>query len=247
LAPLVSIITVVFRAQHELPPLLESVRPHLGEDAEWIVIDGGSDDGTVEFLGEHNDVIDYWLSEPDRGIYDAINKGIASATGEYVLHLNAGDQLRQVPRGELEQCRADGVDLACFAVDFEGFGRHWPRPGTFLARFSMPWHHQGSFYRREGHMGYDTQFPVHADFDLNQRMIRAGKSIRCFKDVTVSRMGAGGVSSTETTHGESYRIVRKNFGIHYMVLCYLWVRLAWIIPILKSCKEFLHSPSQHSY
>lgn len=234
--PLVSIVTVVFRAARELPPLLESILANCGQDTEWIVIDGGSDDGTLEILRRYDDAIDYWMSEPDRGIYDAMNKGIAAATGEYILHLNAGDRLRKIPRQELEECMAEKIDLASFAVDMEGFGIHRPRPNPFMSRFSMTCHHQGAFYRREGHMGYDTQYPIAADFDLNQRMMIAGKSIRCFH-IIVSAMGSGGVSSTRMTSREYYRVIGRNFGRRYVWIAFVWFRVSRIIPPLKRVQE----------
>ncbi|HVG27639.1 MAG TPA: glycosyltransferase, partial [Acidobacteriaceae bacterium] len=96
-APLVSVIAVVFRDRVELQKIVESVAPFRSERLELIVIDGGSKDGTLEFLQSNGEEIDFWMSEPDRGIYDAMNKGIQAARGEYVLHLNAGDRLRAVP------------------------------------------------------------------------------------------------------------------------------------------------------
>ena len=230
----------MFNVAEELPPLFESIVAQLGDDTEWIVIDGGSTDRTVEILRRFDDGIDYWISEPDRGIYDAMNKGIAASTGEYILHLNAGDRLCRIPREELLQCAADKVDLASFAVEMEGFGTHRPRPGLFLARFAMTWHHQGAFYRREGHIGYDTQYSIAADFDLNQRMITAGKSIRCF-NVVVSEMRAGGISSTSATLRENYRVIRRNFGFLYVCVYFVWLRISRIIPPLKLLQEYLKS------
>jgi glycosyltransferase involved in cell wall biosynthesis len=231
LPPLVSIVTVVFRALQELPPLLESIVALSADDIEVIVIDGGSDDGTLDVLRRFENSIDYWVSEPDKGIYDAMNKGVAAATGEYILHLNAGDRLRYIPRQELQSCRADKIDLAAFSVDMEGFGIHRPRRSQFMSRFSMTCHHQGTFYRREGHLGYDTQFRVHADFDLNQRMLLAGKSVRCC-DVVVSKMGDGGLSA-KCSYRDGYRIIGKNFGFLYVCIAFLWRRVSPVIPPLK--------------
>jgi glycosyltransferase involved in cell wall biosynthesis len=92
-APLISIITVACNAVQHLPDTLESIRSQDYRNFEWIVIDGGSTDGTTEFLRAHEDVIDYWLSEPDRGMYDALAKGFERAGGEIVCWLNAGDLL----------------------------------------------------------------------------------------------------------------------------------------------------------
>lgn len=101
--PLVSIITVVFRAPNELLSLIESVLRLKNENIEFIVIDGGSEDGTRELLRKYDSEIDYWVSESDRGIYDAMNKGIAAAHGKFIFHLNAGDKLLYIPIPELKQ------------------------------------------------------------------------------------------------------------------------------------------------
>jgi glycosyltransferase involved in cell wall biosynthesis len=218
--PLVSIIVVMFRAAQELPPLLESIVAQRGEDTELIVIDGGSDDGTLDIIRRFEDSIDYWISEPDRGIYDAMNKGIAAATGEYVLHLNAGDRLKCIPRESLLRCRADGIDVACFTVDTENCGEFRPRTG-FILRILNVWHHQGTFYRRQSHPGYDIQYRVFSDFDCNQKMLKANKSVALFRQV-VAEQSTVGISGTGVADGECYHIIRKNFGIHYVVLAFFY-------------------------
>jgi glycosyltransferase involved in cell wall biosynthesis len=220
--PLASIITVVFRAQHELPPLLESIRPHLGEDAEWIVIDGGSDDGTVAFLAEHDDIIDYWLSEPDRGIYDAMNKGIAAATGHYVLHLNAGDRLRKIPSEQLRQCLTRKVDVAVFTVMMKGWGEYPPRSNLFM-RVANAWHHQGTFYRREIHPYYDTHYRILSDFDCNQKMTKSGRVIARFSELVAEQQTLG-VSHSVAAADERRGIIRRNFGLSGLIVAVTWDR-----------------------
>lgn len=90
-APLISIITVTFNAVQHLPDTLKTIRAQDYPNVEWIVIDGGSTDGTTDFLRANEDVIDYWLSEPDRGMYDALAKGFERANGSILCWLNAGD------------------------------------------------------------------------------------------------------------------------------------------------------------
>ena len=72
---------------------LDSVFRQTGKDFQYIVIDGGSSDGSKELIESNKSKINYWVSEPDKGIYHAMNKGIAKATGEYLLFLNSGDEL----------------------------------------------------------------------------------------------------------------------------------------------------------
>ena len=91
--PSVSIITVVFNARDLLEATMQSVFVQSYPNIEYIVIDGGSKDGTRELMRDHADKISHWLSEPDEGIYDAMNKGLRLATGDFVWFLNAGDTL----------------------------------------------------------------------------------------------------------------------------------------------------------
>ncbi len=87
----VSIITVTFNAKLDLEKTIQTIITQDYEDIEFIIIDGGSTDGTIEIIQKHQKDIAYWVSEPDNGIYDAMNKGINKATGEWINFMNAGD------------------------------------------------------------------------------------------------------------------------------------------------------------
>ncbi|MCI5178984.1 MAG: glycosyltransferase [Candidatus Electrothrix sp. AW3_4] len=92
--PLVSLITAAYNVVGTINKCFESVRTQTYGEIEYLVIDGGSDDGTVDFLQKHASDIDYFVSEPDGGIYDAMNKGLGLAAGEYIIFLNADDWYR---------------------------------------------------------------------------------------------------------------------------------------------------------
>jgi glycosyltransferase involved in cell wall biosynthesis len=89
--PRVSIITVVYNGVAHLEKTIQSVLSQTYPHIEYIIIDGGSTDGTLDIIRQYDDKLDYWISEPDNGIYDAMNKGIRLATGEVIGLLNAGD------------------------------------------------------------------------------------------------------------------------------------------------------------
>jgi glycosyltransferase involved in cell wall biosynthesis len=91
--PVVSVITVVYNCLSLIEKTILSVINQTYPNIEYILIDGGSTDGTVEIIRLYESRISYWISEPDKGIYDAMNKGIAAATGDYVWFMNAGDQI----------------------------------------------------------------------------------------------------------------------------------------------------------
>ena len=91
--PKVSIITINYNNLEGLKKTVESVVNQTWQEFEYLVIDGGSTDGSAAFIESQSETIDYWVSEPDQGIYNAMNKGIAQASGEYLLFLNSGDVL----------------------------------------------------------------------------------------------------------------------------------------------------------
>ena len=220
--PLISIITVVFHAREDLPSLIESVARLKSENVEFIVIDGGSEDGTCELLSQYDSVIDYWASEPDKGIYDAMNKGIAVAQGTFLFHLNAGDRLLHIPFRELEAAASSSTGVVAFRVSVDGKQEFRPGHGIAL-RLKNTLHHQGTFYKREGFPFYDVNYRVFADFDANQRLARSGARIEIFDQVVASHQG-GGLSDAHTKANvcEFFQVIKRNYG---------WTHLppAWLI------------------
>ena len=87
----ITIITVSYNAATSIEPTILSVINQTYPNIEYIVIDGGSNDGTVDIIKKYQNKISYWVSEPDKGIYDAMNKGIRMATGDWINFMNAGD------------------------------------------------------------------------------------------------------------------------------------------------------------
>ena len=90
--PFISVVTVSYNAVATIEETILSVLNQTYRNVEYIIIDGGSTDGTVDVIKKYADRLAYWVSEPDKGIYDAMNKGIAIATGDYINFMNAGDR-----------------------------------------------------------------------------------------------------------------------------------------------------------
>ena len=97
MAPKISIITVVYNGVLKLEATILSVINQDFNNFEYIIIDGGSTDGTLEIIKKYQDKITLWVSEPDNGIYDAMNKGIKYSKGEYICFINSGDILIELP------------------------------------------------------------------------------------------------------------------------------------------------------
>lgn len=108
----ISVITICYNNLVGLRRTFESVNNQTyRHEIEYIIIDGGSKDGSFEFLKEHNEEIDYWVSEPDNGIYNAMNKGVKVATGEYCIFMNSGDLFASLDVVEKSLPYLDGTDF----------------------------------------------------------------------------------------------------------------------------------------
>lgn len=90
--PLITVVTVVYNGAEYLEGTIKSVIQQSYDNVEYIIVDGGSSDGTLDIIGQYEHAIDYWVSEPDKGIYDAMNKGIDLVSGDWVNFMNAGDE-----------------------------------------------------------------------------------------------------------------------------------------------------------
>jgi cellulose synthase/poly-beta-1,6-N-acetylglucosamine synthase-like glycosyltransferase len=220
--PLISIISVVYNGAEGLPSTIESVLRQERDDLEYIVIDGGSTDCTVELLRSYGDRIDYWMSASDAGIYDAMNKGIALARGQFVYHLNVGDELQRIPKLFDEPVLADTMCIAGVVQTAQG-GLHVPSVGTAL-KFHNTLHHQGCFYRKTRELHYDVSYKVFSDFDLNQRIL-SGRNRVALSPEIVATHDVGGISHTTNRFFEVYDIVRKNFGPRWVLVCFFYFKV----------------------
>lgn len=153
-----------------------SLRQQRGAGWEWLVVDGASTDGTVDLVRKEETRIAWWVSEPDQGVYDAMNKGLAAAGGDYVIFLNAGDIL--FGAHALAQCgrviRACSTRPAMVFADtvyrYASGRRLWrsARPLDSCLWHRMPSTHQATAFRRDLHqfVPYDLSFRVCADYDV---------------------------------------------------------------------------------
>lgn len=185
---------MVYNAESVLAETIESVLAQEYPAVEYIIVDGASTDGSWEVVQEYKEEVDRAISEPDDGIYDAMNKGAELATGEWVIYMNAGDQfasrnalssMRQVLSGDADVLLAGVEEVFEDEYETRRF-RRMPEPETNLWR-RMPTSHQSVLVRRKHLLDYpfDTSYEWCADQDQLLRLYDSGKKFESV-DVVIS-------------------------------------------------------------
>jgi glycosyltransferase involved in cell wall biosynthesis len=218
--PIISIITVVFNASLVLEETVLSVLKQKDDAVEYIIIDGGSTDGTIDVIKKYQDRISDWVSEPDTGIYDAMNKGIMRANGKYICFINTGDLLFELPIVVVSNSTAD---LISFPVKLSS-GNVFIPTVNFSLRIRNTLPHQGCFYKNTAELIYDTNFKVFADFCLNQKMFKNNLVIEALEAPIVAFHDMGGISHDKKHSKEIFKVVRNNFGLHYQILSWTYFK-----------------------
>ena len=199
-----SIITINYNNLEGLKRTYESVVSQTCQDFEWIIIDGGSTDGSKEFIEEHQGQFAYWCSEPDKGIYNAMNKGIAKATGEYLNFMNSGDcfydehTLEKVFSQELMADLIYGDWIQVY--NKENRLIHAPSKGFNATVYIENVCHQSMFIRSEilKKRGYDDNMHILADWKRAMEMSLSGNTFQ-YVPYVISRIDAeDGLSRHET-------------------------------------------------
>ena len=219
-APRFSIITVCWNEADVIAATCDSIVSQSFQDYEWIVVDGESTDGTLEVLGAYRDRINVLVSEPDKGIYDAMNKGIRQALGEYVVFMNGGD--RFADQGVLATVAAAPCkDLIYGDLRFDGEAgviKQFPDvlPSDYLLSHMLP--HQASYIRRSLFDQYglhDESFRIAGDYEMFARLVKGhGVSTHHVARI-LALFGDGGVSQNPEQRmlrkQENHRIRKQYF------------------------------------
>jgi glycosyltransferase involved in cell wall biosynthesis len=220
--PVVSVITVTYNRLQLVERTIRSILAQTYKDYELIVIDGGSSDGTLKLLHDLSAKIAYWVSGPDGGIGDAMNKGLQVARGQWIIFLHSDDYflgsdcLRSVSN-VLAKSLEDIVAFRLYGEDASG--RRWPRsnhPWSWRINLKTSLLHQATFCRRELFVrigGFDQKIPVAMDYDWFLRAYRSGAQARLLGHM-VSVMSNGGVSARMDRVSLSHRLGDERF-IHY--------------------------------
>ena len=196
-----TIITITYNAAQWLERTILSILSQSYENIEYVIIDGASTDGTVDIIRQYAPGVSFWLSEPDKGLYDAMNKGLQHATGDYVWFINAGDTLphadimqRIVQKIEKRKHLPDVIYGETAIVDAQGkmLGMRRLRPPKKLSwksfRMGMLVCHQSFIVRREIAPLYDLNYRLSADYDWCIRCLKEAKYVCNTNQIYVIRI-----------------------------------------------------------
>lgn len=213
----ITIITVCYNSAATIEKTIFSVVGQSYKNIEYIIVDGNSTDGTIEIIQNHQDKVSQWISEPDKGLYDAMNKGIAMATGDIIGILNSDDTfysntvLAEIAAfhiansidasvGTIMQHKNDGKVVRVYS------SKYWA-PEKLKIGFMPP--HPSIFFKRElfGKFGnYKLGFIIGSDYELITRFFLKDKINWKYSGITTTAMLVGGLSSSGSV---SYNLITK--------------------------------------
>lgn len=231
-SPKVSIITVCFNAEKFIERTIKSVISQTYPNIEYIIIDGKSKDATVDIIRRYESMISCWTSEPDRGIYDAMNKGMHAATGDYIWFLNAGDRLYNEHTVEDIMRKANNEDLIygnAERVDEAGNARGWHKripPADELSVKSflngMVLCHQSMIVKKSVAPEYSLSWMIVGDIDWAIRIMMKVKSKKYINTIFCSFLD-GGISSARRKKAlkERFEVLKKYYGLLPTLMAHL--------------------------
>ncbi len=238
-SPKFTIITITYNAARWLERTVVSILSQSYPNIEYLIIDGGSKDGTVDIIKQYAPGIAYWVSEPDKGLYDAMNKGLKQATGDYVWFINAGDTLQSaatVQRIAMKIGKRSSLPDVIYGetsiVDAEGkpLGMRRlkaPKQLTWKSfRMGMLVCHQSFIAKRTIAPEYDLQYRLSADYDWCIRCLKQAKSIYNTKMILSNYLEEGlSTQQRKASLKERYEVMCKYYGKFATIILHGWFAL----------------------
>ena len=236
--PRFSVITVTYNAEKVLEDTIQSVISQTYHHVEYIIVDGASTDHTMDIVRRYRSHIHTVVSEPDRGLYDAMNKGMALATGDYLCFLNAGDcfheddtlqqMLHTISGNELPDVIYGNTAI----VDSEG---HFLRMRRLMPPEHLTWRsfrhgmlvcHQAFFAKRTLAEPYDLRYRFSADFDWCIRVMKKARTLHYARLTVVDYLDEGLTTRNHRASlWERFRIMVRHYGVLSTVAFHLWFLL----------------------
>jgi glycosyltransferase involved in cell wall biosynthesis len=230
---LTSNLTVITVVKNGADLLEETIRNVIAQktttNLDYFVVDGGSTDGTLEIIRNYSDHITWWVSEPDQGIYDAMNKGWAAAADtSFVLFIGAGDKILSLP----DMRRYTQHEVVYGSVMMGARTIFTPRADFHLKLYNSL-HHQALLVNKALHSAppFNCRYRLYADFDFNQRL-KKSRAHFVFDPQLVGYASPGGISD-HRHFSESCAVIRSNFGFLWVALAVTGYYAMRIIPFLK--------------
>ena len=217
--PLITVITVVFNAKEQLEKTIESV---IGQDygnIEYIIIDGGSTDGTLDIIKKYDHVIDYWVSEKDEGIYDAMNKAVSVSTGDYINFMNAGDLFFEINTiKKVAPFLIAELVYGNHAVYFDDSNKiNIVDVGNQIKKKDIPFCHQSLFEKRILLQKYpfNLDYKISSDYDHYLTCKHKNVTIQ-YIPLVISKFLDGGLSSKQIKKllEENYHASKKYYKFY---------------------------------
>lgn len=220
--PTLSVITIVYNNVKDIERTMLSVFNQTYPNIEYIVIDGASTDGTKEVIEKHTAKLDFWISEPDKGIYNAMNKGLSFANGDYVLFMNSGDEIYD--KNTVERVFSSQPNADIYYGETEMYDENWtslgrrrhavPERFTWRSfRYGMTISHQAIYVRKSIIEPYNEYYKLSADIDW---IIKAAKKAKSSVKVSgyVAKYLVGGISKQKhlASLKERYHIFQHHYG-----------------------------------
>jgi len=241
--PILSVVTIVYNNVKDIERTMLSVLNQTYADIEYIVVDGLSNDGTTDIIKRYEGRITKFISEKDEGIYDAMNKGLVLATGDYLIFMNSGDEFFDIDTVAAVFASADDADIyygETEMIDDSGQSlgqRRHKAPKQFTWRgfnLGMSISHQAIYIKRSLIEPYDRKYQLSADIDW---IIRAAKKAKKIVNVNryVAKYLVGGMSKTKHRQSlaERFDIMKHHYGLvptvfnHFIIaanLGWYWLR-----------------------
>lgn len=242
LNPRFSIITVTYNAEKVIEETIQSVITQSYKNYEYIIIDGASKDNTLSVIDKYKDMISNVVSEPDKGLYDAMNKGIAAATGDYLCFLNAGDSFHEDDTLQLMVHSIDDNELPdvlygeTAIVNKEGHFLHMRRLQT---PEKLTWKsfkqgmlvcHQAFFAKRSLAESFDLSYRFSADFDWCIRVMKKAKTLHNTHITVIDYLDEGLTTQNhKASLKERFRIMAKHYGWISTVAHHVWFVIRLIV------------------
>lgn len=249
--PLISVITVCFNAADSIEGTILSVLDQSYPSIEYIVVDGGSTDGTLDIISKYTDRISAYISEPDNGIYDAMNKGLSLAHGEWVNFRNSGDRFisPDAVSSMFEYPVDEDVAVVhgdCIYKNSWGYKRVKPSILHSSYQEGMPVLHPASFIRTSVHIAhpFNLDYRLSGDYDFMYHCCQRGERLE-YRPVAVSEFETGGTATRnlKDTYLEDCRIkgicgtARARLG--YWAVCMKATALSLVekVPVLAELRK----------